>query len=60
VASGQKPPQSIIGGAGADAGQVSLMITQAQRDALRVMGFENDQIANMTPAKAHNLLGIAK
>ena len=38
--------------------QISLMITQTQREALRQMGFENDQIANMTPGNAHRLLSI--
>jgi hypothetical protein len=38
--------------------QVSLMITQAQKEALRAKGFEDDQIAHMTPEKAHQLLGI--
>jgi hypothetical protein len=39
-------------------GQVPFMITQAQKEALREKGFEDDQIANMTPEKAHQLLGI--
>jgi hypothetical protein len=37
--------------------QVPFMITQAQKEALRAKGFEDDQIANMTPEKAHQLLG---
>jgi hypothetical protein len=38
-------------------GQVPFMITQTQREALRAKGFDDDQIANMTPEKAHQLLG---
>jgi hypothetical protein len=38
--------------------QVPFMITQAQKEALRAKGFEDDQIAHMTPEKAHQLLGI--
>jgi hypothetical protein len=34
------------------------MITQAQKEALRKKGFDDDQIANMTPEKAHQLLGV--
>jgi hypothetical protein len=34
------------------------MITQAQKEALREKGFEDDQIVQMTPEKAHQLLGI--
>jgi hypothetical protein len=34
------------------------MITQTQREALRAKGFDDDQIANMTPEKAHQLLRI--
>jgi hypothetical protein len=40
------------------AAQVPFMITQAQKEALRAKGFEDDQIANMKPEKAHQLLGI--
>ncbi|UGY13192.1 hypothetical protein HAP48_0031975 [Bradyrhizobium septentrionale] len=38
--------------------QVPFMITQAQKEALRQKGFDDDQIAHMTPEKAHQLLGI--
>jgi hypothetical protein len=38
--------------------QVPFMITRAQKDALRKQGFDEDQISNMTPAKAHDLLGV--
>lgn len=38
--------------------QVPFMITQPQKEALRTKGFDDDQIANMTPEKAHQLLGI--
>jgi len=38
--------------------QVPFMITQAQKEALRNKGFDDDQISNMTPAKAHDLLGV--
>jgi hypothetical protein len=41
-----------------NAGQIPFMITQAQKEALRKKGFEDDQIAHMTPEKAHQLLGI--
>lgn len=60
AASGQKPLQSFLNSAqgNADPSQVSLMITKVQKDALRAKGFEDDQIANMTPEKAHQLLGI--
>jgi|GEM_PF-3772211 len=37
--------------------KVPFMITQAQKEALRAKGFDDDQIANMTPEKAHQLLG---
>jgi hypothetical protein len=39
------------------AAQVPFMITQAQKEALRAKGFDDEQIANMTPEKAHQLLG---
>jgi hypothetical protein len=39
-------------------GQVPFMITQAQKEALREKGFEDDKIATMTPEKAHQLLGL--
>lgn len=60
AASGQKPPRSILGSVGenADAGQVSLMITMAQKDRLREMGYSDSDIANMTPEQAHKLPGI--
>ena len=38
--------------------QVPFMITQSQKQALRKMGFDDDQISNMTPAQAHRLLGV--
>lgn len=50
-----------FGGAAArKGGKVPFMITQAQREALRQKGFEDDQIADMTPEKAHRLLGLVK
>jgi hypothetical protein len=39
-------------------GQVSLMITLAQKERLRDMGYSDEQIANMTPEQAHKLPGI--
>jgi hypothetical protein len=56
AASGQKPAQSILGSV--DTGQVSLMITQAQKEALRKKGFSDEQISNMTPESAHQVLGV--
>jgi hypothetical protein len=38
--------------------QVSLMITRAQRQALRDLGYSAEQIREMTPAKAHDILGL--
>jgi hypothetical protein len=38
---------------------VSLLITQAQRSQLRELGFADDRIRGMTPAEAHQILGIA-
>lgn len=38
--------------------RVPFMITQAQKEALRAKGFEDDQIVHMTPEKAHQLLGL--
>ena len=40
--------------------QVPFMITNAQKEALRKMGLDDDQIANMTPERAHELLGIRR
>jgi hypothetical protein len=34
------------------------MITQAQKKALRKMGYGDDQIVNMTPDNAQNLVGV--
>jgi hypothetical protein len=39
-------------------GQVSLMITLAQKERLRDMGYSDEQIINMTPEQAHKLPGI--
>ena len=39
-------------------GQVSLMITLAQKVRLRDMGYSDADIANMTPEQAHKLPGI--
>jgi hypothetical protein len=39
-------------------GQLSLVITLAQKERLRDMGFSDEQIANMTPEQAHKLPGI--
>ncbi|MEO6843173.1 MAG: hypothetical protein ABI192_20705 [Bradyrhizobium sp.] len=38
--------------------QIPFMITRSQKEALRNKGFDDDQISNMTPAKAHDLLGV--
>lgn len=38
--------------------QVSLMITRAQKQRLRDMGYSDADIANMTPEQAHKLPGI--
>jgi hypothetical protein len=48
------------GAAAKKGGKVPFMITQAQREAVRQKGFEDDQIADMTPEKAHGLLGLVK
>jgi hypothetical protein len=34
------------------------MITLAQKERLRDMGYSDEQIANMTPEQAHQLPGI--
>ncbi|WP_456685614.1 hypothetical protein [Bradyrhizobium sp. P5_C11_2] len=39
---------------------VSLMITNRQRAALRELGFSEEAIRQMTPAEAHEKLGLAK
>lgn len=39
---------------------VSLMITNRQRAALRELGFSEESIRQMTPAEAHEKLGLAK
>jgi hypothetical protein len=38
--------------------QVSFLITQAQKAQLRAKGYSDDQIAQMKPAEAHQILGI--
>ncbi len=38
---------------------VSLMITSRQRAALRELGFTDEAIRHMTPAEAHEKLGLA-
>jgi hypothetical protein len=38
--------------------QMPFMITNAQKEALRKKGFSDDQIANMTPESAHQVLGV--
>jgi hypothetical protein len=38
--------------------QVSFFITQAQKAQLRERGYSDDQIAQMKPAEAHQILGI--
>lgn len=51
---------SMVGGRQAEEGApVSLMITQAQRAALRQKGYSADDIRNMKPAEAHRVLGLA-
>jgi hypothetical protein len=54
----QKRRLGIASGQAAAGSQVPFMITQAQKEALRAKGFEDDQIAHMTPEKAYQLLGI--
>lgn len=39
---------------------VSLMITSRQRAELRELGFTDEAIRHMTPAEAHEKLGLAK
>jgi hypothetical protein len=39
---------------------VSLMITSRQRAELRKLGFSDEAIREMTPAVAHETLGLAK
>lgn len=39
---------------------MSLMITSRQRAALRELGFTDEAIRHMTPAEAHEKLGLAK
>jgi hypothetical protein len=39
---------------------VSLMITNRQRAELRELGFSDEAIREMTPAEAHEKLGLAK
>jgi hypothetical protein len=59
--SGATPSPSLLSQAVArapEAAQVPFMITQAQKEALRTKGFDDDQIANMKPEKAHQLLGM--
>ena len=41
-----------------ESARVSLMITQAQKARLRELGYDDDEIAHMTPAEAHRLLGL--
>ncbi|WP_267426141.1 hypothetical protein [Methylobacterium sp. GC_Met_2] len=38
---------------------VSLMITNRQRAALRELGFSEESLRQMTPAEAHEKLGLA-
>ena len=40
------------------AGAVSLMITKRQKEQLRVLGFSDGSIRDMTPAEAHAHLGL--
>ena len=42
----------------ASAASVSLMITAAQREQLRQLGHSDSQIADMTPAEAHEILKV--
>lgn len=52
---------ALVGGAqGGDEVPVSVMITQAQRTALREKGYSDEAIRNMKPTEAHRLLGIGK
>ncbi|AWN36003.1 hypothetical protein [Methylobacterium radiodurans] len=39
---------------------VSLMITNRQRTELRDLGFSNEAIREMTPAEAHEKLGLTR
>jgi hypothetical protein len=38
--------------------QVSFFITKAQKALLRERGYSDDQIAQMKPAEAHQILGL--
>jgi hypothetical protein len=44
---------------GATPSQISMMITNAQREHLRRLGCNDEAISNMTPAQAHKALGIS-
>jgi PncC family amidohydrolase len=44
----------------AQSGSVSLMITRRQRAQLLELGYTDDAVREMTPAEAHNHLGIAR
>lgn len=37
-------------------GQVSFMITNAQKEQLRLLGYDEDAIRALTPAEAHAIL----
>jgi hypothetical protein len=57
AASGQKPPNSFLGGAGEDGEQqMPFMITNAHKQKLREMGYGAEDISNMTPEHAHAAL----
>jgi RecG-like helicase len=43
---------------GANAAQLPFMITKAQKEQLRRMGYDVDAINNMTPEQAHKALGV--
>jgi hypothetical protein len=40
-----------------EAGGIPFMITAAMKEALRARGYSDDDIANMTPTQAHEILG---
>ena len=54
---GLVPPQPAQAQPAASGG-MSLIITQEQREKLRVNGFTEEEIRTMTPAQAHARLGI--
>ncbi len=59
AASGASPPPSFLSQAAPrepTSVQVPFMITNAQKEQLRGMGYDDDRISHMTPAQAHAAL----